>query len=244
MSDRAEHCEDLLGAYVLGACPPREAELVSDHLARCGSCAREAARLRAGVDALRLDVPPIVPPPDVKGRVMAQVRADAALFDAARGRRGAVAPAPRRRWRSPAEHVWARVPAAAVAGGLVLAGLGGAAIYSALRSDPAPTKVLAADLDERRAPDGSATLEVRGERTRLRVERLPDPGPGRVYQVWMRDEREAPRPAGATFSVDADGRAEAALPAAAAAADQVLVTSEPAGGSPLPTRPPVLQVDL
>ncbi len=79
-----DHCDDLLGAYVLGACPEAEAAEVAEHLAGCARCAIATQRLREGADVLFAPVAPIAPPPGVRERVMAPVRAEAALFEAAR----------------------------------------------------------------------------------------------------------------------------------------------------------------
>ena len=48
---------ELLGAYLLGACADDEADAVRDHLASCAVCASEAAELVVARDAL-LNVTP------------------------------------------------------------------------------------------------------------------------------------------------------------------------------------------
>jgi uncharacterized protein (TIGR03083 family) len=40
-----DHPKDLMGAYVIGACPPDEARSVADHASRCPTCAAEIAEL-------------------------------------------------------------------------------------------------------------------------------------------------------------------------------------------------------
>ncbi|WP_316526782.1 zf-HC2 domain-containing protein [Kitasatospora brasiliensis] len=47
----------LLGAWALGACPPREAAELEQHLRECRECAEEAARLREAAGWLSLDEP-------------------------------------------------------------------------------------------------------------------------------------------------------------------------------------------
>jgi hypothetical protein len=183
----------------------------------------------------------------VKQRVMAQVRADAELFDAARARRERDVRAPSHRarsWRSRWGGLAGR-PALAGALASTLAAIAIAAVVVSSQSGSGSReRVIAAQVDERVAPRGAATLEIEGDRRRLVVEGLPDPGRGRAYQVWVRTNREVPRPANAIFTVDSSGRGEAALPGELDDVDQVLVTSEPAGGSKLPTRRPVLQVEV
>jgi len=259
MSDQAGHCQELLGAYVLGACSRQESEQIAKHLAECAYCALDARRLSAATGALLADVVPVHAPAQVKDRVMAQVRADASLFDAARARERDASPrgAPAAAWwqrlrgrdsargrHSPPGRRWLSAPAVAFAAALLIAVVGGGLVLAELRNEPEDIRIRTAQIDHALAPGASARLELQGDQARLRVVGLPAPGRGRVYQVWMRAEREAPRPANATFAVDMRGRGVAELPAAVTDADQLLVTSEPQGGSPLPTRPPVLQVDI
>jgi hypothetical protein len=125
---------------------------------------------------------------------------------------------------------------------LALAGVGGV-VLSSLGPEPQAERVFAAEITDPQGSGSSAALHVEGERAWLRVRGLPQPGSGRVYQVWVRRDREAPRPAGTTFTVDRRGGARADMAGDMTGVDQVLVTSEPAGGSPLPTRVPVLQID-
>ena len=248
MSGRPSHCDpDTLGAYVLGACPPGEAAVVASHLSECDACARAAGALRRGSAALLSDVPPVSPSPRVKVQVMAQVRADASLFDAARDRAASqpASPPPGRDWlRSLGRRFRAPLPVAALACTLLLVLAGGALLSSELRSGAGDTSVLAAQVDRERAPGASGTLELSGEKAELEVRGLPAPGPGRAYQVWVRDDLATPRPANATLWADGDGVSRASVGAELSGARQLLVTSEPAGGSALPTRPPVLRVDL
>lgn len=247
MRPAEDHCGQLLAAYVLGACPEPEAGGVAEHLARCASCAADAERLRQGADILLDGVARRPPAADVKGRVMAQVRAEAALFEAARqgGYQpyGSAAQPARSRWSLPRVRLWAPGPAVAVASVLVLAALG----VGLLRGGPglgAPERsVVAAQIEGGQAAGASGSLEIRGERAELRVRGLRSPGRGRVYQVWVRKDRQVPEPAGAVLAVDSGGAARARLSRDIRRFDQVLVTSEPARGSRLPTRVPVLEVD-
>lgn len=242
-----DHCGQLLAAYVLGACPEPEADGVAEHLARCATCAADAERLREGADILLDGVAPTPPATDVKRRVMAQVRAEAALFEAARQGgyqpRGSAAQPTRSRWSLPRVRLWAPGPAVAVASVLVLAALGAGLLSSGLRSGAPERDVITAQIKGGRAGGAAGSLEIRGERAALRVHGLRSPGRGRVYQVWVRKDRQVPEPAGAVLAVDSGGAASARLSGDIRRFDQVLVTSEPVGGSRLPTRVPVLDVD-
>jgi len=55
------------------------------------------------------------------------------------------------------------------------------------------------------------------------------------------NDRQVPEPAGAVLELDQRGAAQARLPGNIRRLERVLATSEPAGGSDLPTRVPVLE---
>ncbi|MDX8150966.1 anti-sigma factor [Patulibacter brassicae] len=83
MSCRQPEMAELLGAYVLGACPEPERALVAQHLVDCAAC-REQVRSLQPVTAALLEEPAAPPPsPEVKRAVMARVREEASLFAAA-----------------------------------------------------------------------------------------------------------------------------------------------------------------
>lgn len=232
-----------LGAWVLGACGPAEADAMREHLAACASCREQEARLRPARDALLAAPRPVMPSAAVKAAVMRDVRREAQLLGAARapdrahptsarsaGRRGP-------RWTSLVPR-----PALALACSLLLAGAVGAMVVGGAPFDR-PTAVVA-EVDPALAPRGSARVEVRGGRARLEADGLPAPGRGRAYQVWVRSGQGAPRPTTARFTVDALGSATVEVPGDADGFDQVLVTSEPAAGSQRPTCAPVLQATV
>lgn len=241
------HWNELLGAYALGACTPDERDGLRAHLGTCTACTAELLELGAAREALLTGVPPASAPPELKSRVMSQVRADAQLFAAARERETAQpAPAPAPARERPRGRGWLRRPvplAAALASAALLAvgaGVLGAALVGG-DDGAAGTRTVSAKVDDARAPGARADLVVddAGD-ARLVVDGLPSPGRGRVWQVWLRAGTDAPRPAGALFGVDAAGDGAAAVPGPLDGVDEVLVSSEPAGGSQQPTRTPIL----
>jgi len=243
--------EELLGAYALGACPPGEAEAMRAHLEACRSCARALADLEGAREALLTTVPPAAPGPELKQRVMAQVRADAALFAAAAAREAGTAPAPAPEpglWTRLRERLGAPIPlATALACGVALI-IGGVVLGSAVigggSNGGGTSRVVLGKVDPAAAPGGKARIVERGGQARLVVEGMPDPGAGRVYEVWLQTGTGAPRPTRALFSVNRDGSGEAAVPSDLKGVDRVLVSSEPAGGSTAPTRTPVVAIGL
>ncbi|MEV7600208.1 zf-HC2 domain-containing protein [Kitasatospora sp. NPDC089797] len=56
-AEQHDALRSLLGAWSLGACPPREAAELERHLRACPECAEEAARLREAAGWLSLDEP-------------------------------------------------------------------------------------------------------------------------------------------------------------------------------------------
>ena len=83
---------ELLGAYALGACTPDEQAGLREHMSHCPTCTAELLELGTAREALLTSVPRAASPPELKSRVMQQVRADAELFTAAKAREGGRAP--------------------------------------------------------------------------------------------------------------------------------------------------------
>ena len=221
--------DELLAAYALGSCSEEEAAAVAAHLPGCAACRATLAELELPRDALLGDLPPLAPPPHLKAAVMDRVAAEAELFDAASRR---PRPARRRRLRLLA-------PLAGLAAAAVLA----VALIAGPDDEGPATRTVIGQVDARRAPGATAKLVVTGDDGRLIVAGMPDPGRGRVYEVWLRRGTQAPRATRALFSVDRTGAGETAVPGIDTA-DQVLVTSEPAGGSTRPSRAPLLVADV
>jgi anti-sigma factor RsiW len=74
-----EDYQENLGAYVLGALPELEAEVLERHLPSCESCRAEVARLEVVTNALARSVPQVDPPPSLKASLMRTVNEEAAL---------------------------------------------------------------------------------------------------------------------------------------------------------------------
>jgi len=241
---------ELLGAYALGACTPDEQDGLREHMRRCPACTAELLELGAAREALLTSVPRAASPPELKSRVMQQVRADAELFSAAKARESGQAPQPPRA-EKPERRSWLRRPIPLALAGLACAvvlavgGVLGGALVGGEDGGSSSTRTVSAQVDAAQAPGASAKLVVsKGGGSRLVVSGLPSPGRGRVYEVWLLSGEGAPRPAGALFSVDHTGRGAAAVPGSLEGVDQVLVSSEPAGGSQQPTRTPVLAAQV
>ena len=231
MSDH-ERWNDTAAAYVLGAMAVAEREEFEAHLSTCEICREEVDELRPAAEALPMASPLMVPPPELKDRIMAEVEREAELLGAA----GAGADRPERterRRRGSWLSGWRLAPVAAV---LIIAGV----LVGTSLSGP-DERTISANVD---TPGASAELHVSGDQGMLVAENLPAPPEGRVYEVWLMHEgSEDPVPTSVLFMPRGDGSVEAAIPSVDGVS-QVLVTDEPHGGLDAPSGKVVLSADL
>jgi hypothetical protein len=163
----------------------------------------------------------------LRGRVLAAVRADP-------GRRS---PLPRLSGRLARARTVAPSALLAISASAAVAWL---VVVLASPADPAryPGTVVAA---ERGA---SAILRHAGDEAELRVAGLTPTAPSRAYQLWFLHGTEPPRPTDVLFTVSRAGTATVAVPGDLRGVRELLVTSEPRGGSARPSGPPALSVAL
>jgi anti-sigma-K factor RskA len=218
-------------AYVLGALAPEELERFREHLDGCAQCRTEVAELQPVVDQLPSSVPPAGASEALRARILETVRSEASLLHAA----GEQADEPKRaarRFRLGATGAGAIAVAVAVAIALivVLAGSSGSAekVYEGKVS----------------APGALATLRQHDGRSELIVSHMPQPGLGRVYEVWLSRRAGSAEPTSALFDVTASGAGATYVPSTLHGVREVLVTSEPQGGSQHPTRAPLIHIPL
>jgi anti-sigma-K factor RskA len=221
-----------LAAFALGALGPDEAEALERHLEGCERCRVDLERLTPALQALPEAVEPLEPPPALRDRLMAEVRADARAGAArAAGRtrardrlRGIVAG---HRWRSAALAAFLLVAALIV--GLELGGSGPGTSKT--------TTVVAG-----RAPGVVATVVSEGEKGRLKLSNVPDLPRDRVLEAWVRRDGEV-EAVPALFVPDGEGEASTRL-GDLRGVDRVMVTTEPPGGSNAPTSAPIASVAI
>jgi anti-sigma-K factor RskA len=217
---------DDLVAFALGALGPGEERAIEAHAPGCARCTRELEALVPAVGVLGESVEQLKPPPELRERVLAEVRADVA--PAAEQRE----PAPRRRqprgWRGlllrPAIAVGAAIAIAAV-GGYLIAGNGGG-------GGPEESAVPVV------AQQGiGGTLAVGEHSSMLDLHGLAQLKGREVYQVWVA-KGQSLRPS-SNFIPDQSGRAMTAVDGQLDAGTKVMVTREPHPGQTTPT-PPIL----
>jgi anti-sigma-K factor RskA len=232
-----ERWADSPAAYLLGALPDEEIQAFESHLVACPACLEEVNELTPAAHALPASLPPLAPPPELKARIMLEVEREAELLAAA----GPAADRPpararrSRRWNLSLR----RLAPVAVAAALLI--VGGAIGFGASGlGDGSDERTVVATVDPARAPRAGASVEVSGDGATLVARGLPAPPSGRVYQVWLKRPGRAPQPTSVLFSPSREGAATATVPGPLEGIEQVLVTDEPSGGSPSPTRQPLV----
>lgn len=235
----------LTGAYALNALSDDERAAFENHLTQCEACRSEVAELRE--TAARLGSAVAAPaPPQLKATVLEQVGRTRQLHPEG----GQVRPLRRRPW-SP------RLTALAAAAAVITAVLLGAQVINLSRDLEQANQRLsqltasqAAVIDVLTAPDARVVTSSRGEIAAAVVisrktgklafvpQRMPAPGPGRTYQLWLIT------PHGAHSAGLLGNAKQPVIATTVADTRQVGVTVEPAGGSAQPSSDPVLQLAL
>jgi anti-sigma factor RsiW len=231
--------EQDVGAYLLGALPPLEAEVFERHLMGCDECQRDLERLRPAAEALPRTVEAFEPPPSLKRSLMAVVEREAAQAAPAAAPTLEPRAARRDRWG------WLRLrPQLAVGLASALFLLSAVALGVALTSGNEGSETVAATVDRSRLPAAaSARVETEGDLATLRVSGLPEAPLGKVYEVWVEKDGRV-RPAGALFTPSRDGSGAAAIPGGVEGIDRVMVTREARGGVDTPTELPVISAEV
>jgi anti-sigma-K factor RskA len=225
--------------YVLGALDRVDAELFRRHVDSCAVCRDEVVALTAIADSLALAVPQLRAPKSLKRRTLACIHPDACAGPAQRPawlRLGSSRPAV-----LPTVSIGRR--GALVAGGLLAAaaiGVGGISLAS--RDANGIRDLPAAVIDQGRF--ANAVLHVESGHAELLLSRMPAPPTGKIYEVWLERHGGEPQPTSALFSVTSHGAATVDVPGNLTGVSEVLVTPEPAGGSLVPTQPPVIVAPL
>ena len=216
---------DDLVAFALGALAPEEGRAVEAHALSCARCTRELESLVPAVGVLGESVEQLEPPPELRERVLGEVRADAAREDA----ESEAAPRrPQRRgWRGLSMR-----PALAVGLSIVIAAVGGYLIAGNNAGGPEETTVPVV------AQQGiGGTLAVGENSSMLDLHGLAQLTGDEVYQVWL-GRGQSVKPS-SNFIPDANGRAMTAVDGHLSPGTKVMVTREPHPGRTAPT-PPVL----
>jgi anti-sigma-K factor RskA len=218
--ENGRECGENAAAYVLGALEPAEAEAFREHIAECAACRDEVAAFEAITEAMPASTGRSEVPRDLRRRVMREVRATPKTAPA---RASSI-----RTVRAPTRFplAWGGALAAGVVAVIV-------AIVLVSSGGSSGTQVIQASV-------GNAQLHITDGRGDLVVHRLPPLPAGRIYEMWVQRGNAAPTPTGTLFSTRANGTANVGVPGSLDGVSRVMVTQEPAGGTPAPTSAPLI----
>jgi anti-sigma-K factor RskA len=223
---------DDIAAYLLGALEPGEAAELERHIAGCPECEQELQRLRPAVRVLPETVERVDAPAALRGRLMEQVRSEAAGSQAA--------PAARQpsRWR-----FGLRPAVGLVTLALVVAAIGGYAIRDSGSGGAKATAACAKTTAfAGHSPGVTAEMVCQGETGTLRLANLHQLPSDKVLQAWVQRGKQIVS-AKALFVPNSDGTATATIDGMKDV-NAVMVTAEPRGGSVQPTSAPIVSVSI
>ncbi len=217
----------LAAAYALDALDPEERRRFEAHYPDCDACRTEVGEFRETAAHLGATTPTPLPD-DLKARVLAEVSQTRQLPP-----RTSTSPADRR-WVRPVLAAAAAIVIVAIAGGLYAwrsggTGSGGGELAEVLGAPDAVTVRLGG------TSPGTLRVVYSTDQGRAVVvgADVPDPGPGRTYQLWSVHGSTAT--SAGVFDPTSSGRVDEVVDAPAGPTDVWGVTNEPAGGSPAAT---------
>lgn len=243
-SDHEGSVHALSGAYAVDALDDLERAEFEVHLAQCADCRAEVDGLREAAGLLA-ELEPVAPPPELRDRLLADVRRVRPLPPIAQSESSTPA-GPRLLRRA------MRLPLLAAAA-VVLALVGVGVVVQPWQHSSEPGQISAVDqvlraTDAQRVTqklsDGARATLVRSVsegRAVLLTQDMPPAPSGRVYELWLKTSTSPMEPAGL---MSKGGNQTVLLKGDAARATAAGITIEPAGGSPRPTTEPIVLFDM
>jgi hypothetical protein len=241
----------LTGSYALDALTDDEQADFEKHLVRCPSCAEEVKGLRETAARLAMATA-VVPPPEMRSRVLAAAPRTRQLPPLTRNQRArAVGRTGRRRLPLSRAGLTAGVLAlaAAVAFLVVTQVSTSRQLQQAQASNRQIASVLAAPdarIESVRVTAGgtiTAVTSLRQEEAVVTTADLPSLPGTRVYQLWVMTAAGAARSAG-LLTITSTGSTTPVLANGVLPGDQFGITVEPAGGTRQPTTTPVVTMPV
>jgi anti-sigma-K factor RskA len=230
--------KEMIPARALSALDAAEERALNEHLENCSECRQELEQWQATAAALSLMPEPAEPSPEVRQRILSEVRKDLSSTPE-------VIP-----FRSTTRNIWSSFGTlGAIAAVVLFAALAiGLAVlwrqnqrlarereFVELVNTPGARVTELRGID----PGLSATAKLaydRNGRAILMASKLPSVPQGKAYQLWFIVGNNPPMP-GNTFVPDSGGSAVLRAEIPPEAIDVFAVTVEPAGGSSAPTSP-------
>jgi anti-sigma-K factor RskA len=237
----------LTGSYALDALPEDDRAEFERHLARCPSCTEEVRGLRETAARLAMS-PALIPPPEMRERVLAAAPRTRQLPPAGRGPLGQAGRRTplRRRSRSRAALAAGLLTLAAAVAFLLVTQL---STSGQLRQSRSANQAIAAVLA---APDArleslpatvggtvTAVVSLDHREAVVTTANLPQPPGTRVYQLWVMNAAGTARSAG-LLAITSAGPSSPVLAGGVLPGDRLGITVEPAGGTAQPTTTPVV----
>ena len=238
-----EDYKEMIPARALSALDAAEAHALNEHLENCAECRKELDEWQATAAALALGANAAEPSPEVRERILDEVRKDLEV--------PAVVP-----FRSSPRNLWSSfgslgAMAAAVLFTALIVGL--VVLWrqnNAIRSDLEQSKEFVqlvtspgARVRELKGVDlgagATATVAYGTDgRAILVADKLPNVPPGKAYQLWFIVGNKPPMP-GKTFAPDSNGKGvlKSQMPREALESPVFALTVEPVGGVSAPTGP-------
>lgn len=239
-----EHARRLeeVAAFALGALDAEQIADFKEHLKDCKRCQDELRWLATAVRALPEAVEQQAPPPELKVRLMEEVRADVAAeakeARAAERRERGESRAGFREWLAGVNlggMTWKPLAGMAAVILIVAAGVG-----YAIGNGGGGGNVHTWESEQ---PGGIQAAVVReGDEGELRLTGLGPVEKGKTLEAWVL-RGEAVKPVKMLFRPDQEGNASTQIEDLEGV-DAVMVTEEPAGGSKTPTQEPFINVPL
>jgi anti-sigma-K factor RskA len=231
--------KEMIPARALSALDAAEERTLNEHLKNCAECRKELEDWQATAAALSLASDPAEPSPQVRERILSEVRKDLSSS------KPEVIPFPKR-------NLWSSFGSLGAIAAVVLfaaLSIGLAVLWRQNQRLARENEFVelvntpGARVSELRGTDPSqtATAKLAYDRTGraiLMASKLPSAPEGKTYQLWFIVGNKPPVP-GKTFVPDNRGNAvlKDELPREAIDANVFAITVEPAGGSSAPTSP-------
>jgi anti-sigma-K factor RskA len=231
--------KEMIPARALSALDAAEERTLNEHLKNCAECRKELEDWQATAAALSLASDPAEPSPQVRERILSEVRKDLSSS------KSEVIPFPKR-------NLWSSFGSLGAIAAVVLfaaLSIGLAVLWRQNQRLARENEFVelvntpGARVSELRATDPSqtATAKLAYDRTGraiLMASKLPSAPQGKAYQLWFIVGNKPPLP-GKTFVPDNRGNAvlKDEMPREAIDANVFAITVEPAGGSSAPTSP-------
>jgi anti-sigma-K factor RskA len=234
-----EHYKEMIPARALSALDAAEARALNDHLSECDECRLELQEWEATAAALAVGAKPMEPSPEVRERLLNQVRNELSVPQVVPFRS-----ATRNIWTTSFSAIAAAIVATVLIVGLVTVWRENRDLRDQLRRSQEFVQLVntpgsrVADLTATEAGAGAKAKLVydNNGRAMLMADNLPTVPQGKAYQLWFIVGNNPPMP-GKTFVPDSEGKGvlKDQMPQAALNSAVFAITLEPAGGLPAPT---------